>query len=148
MKQDTYHIIMHFRYGGVEAGLFVLLTTLNKQLEFEQTADIYMFAKLLYMKRPGVFRSKVNHKVTIRLSFILQYWKFEMHARYNQNQILFSRIIHIHRRIMYYCINVWNPCCRWKDERNLTYMPWRMDTLHLWMTQMKSGRPHRFSICR
>lgn len=51
---------IHLRYGGVEAALFVLLTTLNKQLEFEQSADIYMFAKLLYMKRPGVFRSKVS----------------------------------------------------------------------------------------
>lgn len=57
---DISHIILWFRYGGVEAALFVLLTTLNKQLEFEQTADIYMFAKLLYMKRPGVFRSKVS----------------------------------------------------------------------------------------
>lgn len=54
------YIVIHFRYGGVEAALFVLLTTLNKQLEFEQSADIYMFAKLLYMKRPGVFRSKVS----------------------------------------------------------------------------------------
>lgn len=59
------HIINYFRYGGVEAALFVLLTTLNKQLEFEQSADIYMFAKLLYMKRPGVFRSKVNSKDAI-----------------------------------------------------------------------------------
>jgi len=58
---STYkHFVIHFRYGGVEAALFVLLTTLNKQLEFEQSADIYMFAKLLYMKRPGVFRSKVS----------------------------------------------------------------------------------------
>lgn len=47
------------RFGGVEAAIFILLTTLNKQLEFEKSADIYMFAKLLYMKRPGVFRSKV-----------------------------------------------------------------------------------------
>lgn len=53
---------IYFRYGGVEAALFILLTTLNKQLDFEQSADIYMFAKLLYMKRPGVFCSKVNSK--------------------------------------------------------------------------------------
>lgn len=59
---NTIHIITYFRYGGVEAALFVLLTTLNKQLEFEQSADVYMFAKLLYMKRPGVFRTKVNSK--------------------------------------------------------------------------------------
>lgn len=44
----------------MEGALFILLTTLNKQLDFEQSADIYMFAKLLYMKRPGIFRSKVR----------------------------------------------------------------------------------------
>ena len=47
------------RFGGVEAAIFILLTTLNKQMEFEKSADIYMYAKLLYMKRPGVFRTKV-----------------------------------------------------------------------------------------
>ncbi|XP_050457004.1 tyrosine-protein phosphatase 99A isoform X3 [Cataglyphis hispanica] len=54
-------IVVMDRYGGVEAALFVLLTTLNKQLEFEQSADVYMFAKLLYMKRPGVFRTKEDY---------------------------------------------------------------------------------------
>ncbi|XP_046481648.1 tyrosine-protein phosphatase 99A isoform X1 [Neodiprion pinetum] len=54
-------IIVMDRYGGIEGGLFVILTTLNKQLEFEQTADIYMSAKLLYMKRPGIFRSKEDY---------------------------------------------------------------------------------------
>ncbi|XP_034171588.1 putative receptor-type tyrosine-protein phosphatase mosPTP-1 isoform X3 [Osmia lignaria lignaria] len=54
-------IVVVDRYGGVEAAIFVLLTTLNKQLDFEKTADIYMFSKLLYMKRPGVFRSKEDY---------------------------------------------------------------------------------------
>ncbi|XP_076175858.1 putative receptor-type tyrosine-protein phosphatase mosPTP-1 isoform X6 [Ptiloglossa arizonensis] len=54
-------IVVMDRYGGVEAAVFILLTTLNKQLDFEQSADIYMFAKLLYMKRPGVFRSKEDY---------------------------------------------------------------------------------------
>lgn len=54
-------IVVMDRYGGIEGGLFVILTTLNKQLEFEQSADIYMFAKLLYMKRPGIFRSKEDY---------------------------------------------------------------------------------------
>lgn len=62
-------IIICIRYGGVEAALFVLLTTLNKQLEFEQSADIYMFAKLLYMKRPGVFRSKVIKNIINHIPF-------------------------------------------------------------------------------
>ncbi|XP_071863739.1 putative receptor-type tyrosine-protein phosphatase mosPTP-1 isoform X3 [Bombus fervidus] len=54
-------IVVMDRFGGVEAAIFILLTTLNKQLEFEDSADIYMFAKLLYMKRPGVFRSKEDY---------------------------------------------------------------------------------------
>lgn len=54
-------IVVMDRFGGVEAAIFILLTTLNKQLEFEKSADIYMFAKLLYMKRPGVFRSKEDY---------------------------------------------------------------------------------------
>ncbi|XP_023290155.1 tyrosine-protein phosphatase 99A [Orussus abietinus] len=54
-------IVVMDRFGGIEAGLFVLLTTLNKQLEFEQSADIYMFAKLLHMKRPGVFKTKEDY---------------------------------------------------------------------------------------
>ncbi|XP_078047953.1 putative receptor-type tyrosine-protein phosphatase mosPTP-1 isoform X2 [Augochlora pura] len=54
-------IVVMDRYGGIEAAVFVLLITLNKQLEFEKHADIYMFAKLLYMKRPGVFRTKEDY---------------------------------------------------------------------------------------
>ncbi|XP_076676984.1 putative receptor-type tyrosine-protein phosphatase mosPTP-1 isoform X3 [Andrena cerasifolii] len=54
-------IVVMDRYGGVEAAVFILLTTLNKQMDFEKVADIYMFAKLLYMKRPGVFRSKEDY---------------------------------------------------------------------------------------
>ncbi|XP_043479627.1 tyrosine-protein phosphatase 99A isoform X2 [Leptopilina heterotoma] len=50
-------IVVMDRFGGIEAGLFILLTTLTKQIEFEQSADVYMFSKLLYMKRPGIFRS-------------------------------------------------------------------------------------------
>ncbi|XP_043278887.1 tyrosine-protein phosphatase 99A isoform X3 [Venturia canescens] len=54
-------IVVMDRYGGIEAGLFILMTTLMKQLEFEKSADIYMFAKLLYMKRPGIIRSKEDY---------------------------------------------------------------------------------------
>ncbi|XP_033215226.1 tyrosine-protein phosphatase 99A isoform X4 [Belonocnema kinseyi] len=54
-------IVVMDRYGGIEAGLFVLLTTLTKQMEFEESADVYMFSKLLYMKRPGIFRSKEDY---------------------------------------------------------------------------------------
>ncbi|XP_057323850.1 tyrosine-protein phosphatase 99A-like isoform X1 [Microplitis mediator] len=54
-------IVVMDRYGGIEAALFILLTTLMKQIEFEKSADIYMFSKLLYMKRPGIFRSKEDY---------------------------------------------------------------------------------------
>ena len=65
-------MIVGFRYGGVEAAVFILLTTLNKQMDFEKVADIYMFAKLLYMKRPGVFRSKVR----LEIPFL---WMYNIH---------------------------------------------------------------------
>ncbi|XP_034948533.1 tyrosine-protein phosphatase 99A isoform X2 [Chelonus insularis] len=67
MIQDFYKeyqngpIVVMDRYGGIEAALFILLTTLMKQLDFEKSADIYMFSKLLYMKRPGIFRSKDDY---------------------------------------------------------------------------------------
>ncbi|KOX73573.1 Tyrosine-protein phosphatase 99A [Melipona quadrifasciata] len=54
-------IVVMDRFGGVEAAIFILLTTLNKQMEFEKSADVYMYAKLLYMKRPGVFRAKEDY---------------------------------------------------------------------------------------
>lgn len=54
-------IIVMDRYGGIEASLFILLTTLVKQIEFEKSADIYMYTKLLYMKRPGILRSKDDY---------------------------------------------------------------------------------------
>lgn len=72
-------IVIGTRFGGVEAAIFILLTTLNKQLEFEDSADIYMFAKLLYMKRPGVFRSKVYFST---YNFILYQISFRKYLHY------------------------------------------------------------------
>ncbi|KAK0083318.1 hypothetical protein PV326_006773, partial [Microctonus aethiopoides] len=59
-------IVVMDRYGGIEAALFILLTTLMKQIDFEKSADIYMFSKLLYMKRPGIFRSKDDYLLVYR----------------------------------------------------------------------------------
>ncbi|XP_076619526.1 putative receptor-type tyrosine-protein phosphatase mosPTP-1 isoform X3 [Colletes latitarsis] len=70
-------IVVMDRHGGVEAAVFILLTTLTKQLEFERSADIYMFAKLLYMKRPGVFRSKED--------YALLYYCLESMLKWNKN---------------------------------------------------------------
>lgn len=42
-----------------------------KQIDFEKSADVYMFSKLLYMKRPGIFRSKVNYSINnMKISII------------------------------------------------------------------------------
>ncbi|KAK0168443.1 hypothetical protein PV327_002243 [Microctonus hyperodae] len=59
-------IVVMDRYGGIEAALFILLTTLMKQIDFEKSADVYMFSKLLYMKRPGIFRSKDDYLLVYR----------------------------------------------------------------------------------
>ncbi|XP_063995105.1 tyrosine-protein phosphatase 99A-like isoform X2 [Diachasmimorpha longicaudata] len=59
-------IVVVDKFGGIEAALFILLTTLMKQLDFEKTADIYMHSKLLYMKRPGILRSKDDYTFIYR----------------------------------------------------------------------------------
>ncbi|XP_015118557.1 tyrosine-protein phosphatase 99A-like isoform X2 [Diachasma alloeum] len=59
-------IVVVDKFGGIEAALFILLTTLMKQLDFEKTADIYMHSKLLYMKRPGILRSKDDYMFIYR----------------------------------------------------------------------------------
>eukprot|EP00094_Tigriopus_californicus_P012020 TCALIF_11614-PA protein Name:"Similar to Ptp99A Tyrosine-protein phosphatase 99A (Drosophila melanogaster)" AED:0.07 eAED:0.07 QI:0/0.7/0.45/0.81/1/1/11/539/1209 len=46
------------RYGGMEAATFCAITTLLKQLEFENHVDIYEYAKLSHGRRPGIWRSQ------------------------------------------------------------------------------------------
>lgn len=46
------------RYGGMEAATFCAITTLLKQLEFENHVDIYEYAKLSHARRPGIWRSQ------------------------------------------------------------------------------------------
>lgn len=49
-----------YRYGGSEAATFCCLTTLYKQLNFEDCVDVYMYSKLYHLRRPGVWRSQVR----------------------------------------------------------------------------------------
>ncbi|RWS15892.1 tyrosine-protein phosphatase 99A-like protein [Dinothrombium tinctorium] len=54
-------IIVMDRYGGTEAATFCCLTTLYKQLNFEDCVDVYMYAKLYHLRRPGIWRSQDDY---------------------------------------------------------------------------------------
>ncbi|XP_023703350.2 tyrosine-protein phosphatase 99A isoform X4 [Cryptotermes secundus] len=54
-------IIVMDRYGGTEAAIFCCLTTLNKQLEYENHVDVYMYAKLYHNKRPGIWKCQDDY---------------------------------------------------------------------------------------
>ncbi|CAL4197918.1 unnamed protein product, partial [Meganyctiphanes norvegica] len=46
------------RYGGTEAAIFCLLTTLKKQVDFDNHLDPYMYFKLYHNRRPNVWARK------------------------------------------------------------------------------------------
>ena len=48
-------------FGGTFAATFCLLTTLYKQLNFEDCVDVYMYAKLYHLRRPGIWRSQDDY---------------------------------------------------------------------------------------
>ena len=48
------------RFGGTEAATFCCLTTLSKQLMNENSIDVYLYAKLYHMRRPGIWRTQVR----------------------------------------------------------------------------------------
>uniref|UniRef100_A0A1B6I8F7 Protein-tyrosine-phosphatase n=1 Tax=Homalodisca liturata TaxID=320908 RepID=A0A1B6I8F7_9HEMI len=50
-------IIVIDRFGGTEAATFCCLATLTKQLDYENHADICMYAKLYHNRRPGVWQT-------------------------------------------------------------------------------------------
>ncbi|XP_018334837.1 tyrosine-protein phosphatase 99A [Agrilus planipennis] len=50
-------IVVIDRFGGTEAATFCSLTTLKKQLAYENHADVYMYAKLYHNWRPGIWNS-------------------------------------------------------------------------------------------
>lgn len=45
------------RYGGFQACQFCAISSLAMQLEYDQTANIYTYAKLYHNKRPGIWTS-------------------------------------------------------------------------------------------
>lgn len=48
-------IIVVDKFGGTEAATFAVLTTLFKQINFEDAVDVYMYAKLAHLRRPGIW---------------------------------------------------------------------------------------------
>ncbi|KAE8740671.1 hypothetical protein FOCC_FOCC013819 [Frankliniella occidentalis] len=59
-------IIVMDRFGGTEAAIFCCLTTLTKQLEYENHADVYMYAKLYHNKHPGIWKSQEDFLLLYR----------------------------------------------------------------------------------
>lgn len=54
-------VVVVDRFGGTEAATFSILTTLYKQLNFEDCVDVYMYAKLYHLRRPGIWASKDDY---------------------------------------------------------------------------------------
>ena len=54
-------IIVVDRFGGTESATFAVLTTLYKQINFEDAVDVYMYAKLAYLRRPGIWSSQDDY---------------------------------------------------------------------------------------
>ncbi|KAF5300368.1 hypothetical protein FQR65_LT00989 [Abscondita terminalis] len=54
-------VVVVDRCGSAEAATYCCLTTLKKQLAYENHADIYMYAKLYHNKRPGLWASCDNY---------------------------------------------------------------------------------------
>jgi len=78
-------IVVMDRYGGTEAATFCILTTLTKQLEYENHADVYMYAKLSHIKRPGIWKTQED--------YLAIYQALEaMHSNPNQNCMTLSTI--------------------------------------------------------
>lgn len=54
-------IIVVDKFGGTEAATFSVLTTLFKQINFEDAVDVYMYAKLAHLRRPGIWSSQDDY---------------------------------------------------------------------------------------
>uniref|UniRef100_U5EUF9 Putative receptor-type tyrosine-protein phosphatase mosPTP-1 n=1 Tax=Corethrella appendiculata TaxID=1370023 RepID=U5EUF9_9DIPT len=60
-------IVVIDRYGGSLACQFCCISSLSMQLEYDQTANVYMYAKLYHNKRPGVWTSFQDIKQIYKL---------------------------------------------------------------------------------
>ncbi|XP_043212409.1 tyrosine-protein phosphatase 99A-like isoform X1 [Amphibalanus amphitrite] len=58
LKYQNGPIVVVDRFGGTEAATFCCLTTLSKQLMNENSIDVYLYAKLYHMRRPGIWRTQ------------------------------------------------------------------------------------------
>lgn len=56
-----------YRFGGTEACTFCMITSQAMQLEYDNTANVYTYAKLYHNKRPGVWRSIDDLKQIYRI---------------------------------------------------------------------------------
>jgi receptor-type tyrosine-protein phosphatase gamma len=52
--------VCNFRYGGAEAATLCTVSALAHQLEYDKTANVYMYTKLYHNKRPGIWSSPEN----------------------------------------------------------------------------------------
>ncbi|KAH6922162.1 hypothetical protein HPB50_009920 [Hyalomma asiaticum] len=51
-------VVVVDKCGGTEAATFCCLSALYKQLESEKCVDVYLYAKLYHMRRPGIWKSQ------------------------------------------------------------------------------------------
>ncbi|KAK7794416.1 hypothetical protein R5R35_010393 [Gryllus longicercus] len=60
-KYQNGPIVVVDRFGGTEAATFCCLTTLSKQLEYENHIDVYLYAKVFHNKRPGIWNTQDHY---------------------------------------------------------------------------------------
>ncbi|XP_055699332.1 tyrosine-protein phosphatase 99A isoform X3 [Phlebotomus papatasi] len=60
-------IVVVDRYGGAQAAIFCIVTSLAMQLEYDATANIYTYAKLYHNKRPGIWTTAEEVKQIYRI---------------------------------------------------------------------------------
>ncbi|XP_050529744.1 tyrosine-protein phosphatase 99A-like isoform X3 [Daktulosphaira vitifoliae] len=59
-------IVVVDKYGGTESAIFCCLTTIGKQLQHENLADVTLYAKLYHNQRPGIWKNIENYLLLYR----------------------------------------------------------------------------------